>query len=88
MSTVGYCLLPLAIFGCLVSVLHNLLWLWVKLAITTTALSWSTIGTSPTIFSLHHCQLAACRHREEVAVGLPHLPVLRVPRVVFHSCLI
>lgn len=46
MSAVGYCLLPLAIFGCLVSVLHNVMWLWLKLVITITALSWSTIGNS------------------------------------------
>ena len=36
--------MPLAILGTLVSCLHNVMWLWLKLLITLTALAWSTVS--------------------------------------------
>ena len=44
MSVIGYCLIPLSIFGLLVSILNNILPAWVKLIIIILALAWSTVS--------------------------------------------
>jgi hypothetical protein len=44
MSVIGYCLIPLSLFGLLISILNNVLPVWVKLIIIILALAWSTVS--------------------------------------------
>lgn len=44
MSVIGYCLIPLSLFGLLISILSNVLPGWVKLIIILLALAWSTVS--------------------------------------------
>jgi hypothetical protein len=44
MSVIGYCLIPLSVFGLLVSVLNQVLPIWAKLIIIIFALAWSTVS--------------------------------------------
>lgn len=44
MSAVGYCLIPLALIGFIVSVLPSSVPIWVKLPLILIALCWSTVS--------------------------------------------
>lgn len=44
LSVIGYCLIPLSIFGLLVSILSSVLPVAVKLIIILLALAWSTVS--------------------------------------------
>lgn len=44
MSVIGYCLIPLSLLGLIVSILNQVLPIWVKMIIILLALCWSTVS--------------------------------------------